>query len=618
MKRGALLLIGILAPAAAARAELTARLSGRVDSPGRGDASVQIVCHGEVEVLRTASLSSDGAFAFDGLPPGRCRVQARVEGNDPAAALEVELTAGEERTIVLSAGDERRPWVGRGQSGSPPLAAVLPLPARTIEALLQTATAIEGDRGPGGSIVAGPTHGNRFQLDGFDITSPLTGGPGLTVPLAGVSSVELASIGQGVEGAENDGVAVRATTVSGSNRPELALMTSHLRLASDPAASRTDAALRASGPLVKDRLWFALAGEGLSGTGPGAGSGSAKVTWQATPRQRLILLAAGGARAQRDGIVGLRWEGLLTATLVAELFGAVSGHGSAEGEWARGWQGGGRLTAFGQLGGEHITSLGVREELMRGGSGMASAAGTRSLLYLEDAWRPLRHVTVTAGLAHVLGHFQTFDGGDGWRARGLAPQLALAWDATHDGRTVVRASAGTTVDAGSFGQARAVPAGSAPATGGRELAAGVAREVQAEVAASADLVQRWRGDLPPAAGPYRGLILALRKRSGRRRVSASYIRQTTRGARDAFTLAASETISSGFGAGVVAGYAPPGVWAALADPPAPGRAAGRPLTVAVNLHLGLAWLVGEPVVAWVDALDLVGAPAVRLGLAWAY
>src|SRR5262249_28381765 len=137
-----------------------------------------------------------------------------------------------------------------------------------------------------------------------------------------------------------------------------------------------------------------------------------------------------------------------------------------------------------------------------------------------------------------------------------APQLALSWDATRDGRTVVRSGISSGVDAGSFGQALALPEGGAPAPRTWEAAAGGDGEIEEGMAASADLVQRWRD-----AGPHRGLTLTLRKRQGRTRVAASYVRQTTSGAENAFTLAATEQLPCGLGVGLLAAYAHPTVWA---------------------------------------------------------
>jgi hypothetical protein len=64
----------------------------------------------------------------------------------------------------------------------------------------------------------------------------------------------------------------------------------------------------------------------------------------------------------------------------------------------------------------------------------------RNAVSLTDAWRPTRHLTITPGLAFVNAIATDTLGSTVINAAALSPSLAVAWDATHDGRTVFRSS----------------------------------------------------------------------------------------------------------------------------------------------------------------------------------
>jgi hypothetical protein len=95
-----------------------------------------------------------------------------------------------------------------------------------------------------------------------------------------------------------------------------------------------------------------------------------------------------------------------------------------------------------------------RYEEARYGWSISTAHVMRHTTTLSDAWKPTRHLTLTPSLSH------TFAGG--WNSRGdrlvnsqaLAPGLAVAWDPTQDGRTVVRASYSQYVDVDLLAAAR--------------------------------------------------------------------------------------------------------------------------------------------------------------------
>jgi hypothetical protein len=70
----------------------------------------------------------------------------------------------------------------------------------------------------------------------------------------------------------------------------------------------------------------------------------------------------------------------------------------------------------------------------------------KNILTLTDTWRPTRHFTVTPALSHVWAKAGNSNGDDVINASTLAPGLSAIWDATHDGRTALRASLSNYVD----------------------------------------------------------------------------------------------------------------------------------------------------------------------------
>jgi len=64
----------------------------------------------------------------------------------------------------------------------------------------------------------------------------------------------------------------------------------------------------------------------------------------------------------------------------------------------------------------------------------------RNAATLSDGWRPTRYLTITPAGAFTTAIASNSRGDEVFRASMLTPSLAAAWDATHDGRTVLRAS----------------------------------------------------------------------------------------------------------------------------------------------------------------------------------
>jgi hypothetical protein len=77
---------------------------------------------------------------------------------------------------------------------------------------------------------------------------------------------------------------------------------------------------------------------------------------------------------------------------------------------------------------------------------ITSATSQRNTLSLADSWRPTRFLTVTPGLAYASAWVEDARGSRVVSNGAWAPSLSAVWDATHDGRTAVRASYNNYVD----------------------------------------------------------------------------------------------------------------------------------------------------------------------------
>jgi hypothetical protein len=72
---------------------------------------------------------------------------------------------------------------------------------------------------------------------------------------------------------------------------------------------------------------------------------------------------------------------------------------------------------------------------------------SRNMVTLSDTWRPSRHLTLIPSVSHIWATAGDSRGTTVINAQTWAPGMALVWDATHDGRTALRASVNSTVDA---------------------------------------------------------------------------------------------------------------------------------------------------------------------------
>jgi hypothetical protein len=87
-----------------------------------------------------------------------------------------------------------------------------------------------------------------------------------------------------------------------------------------------------------------------------------------------------------------------------------------------------------------------RLEPARQGWYISSTDTVKNVVTLADAWQPTRYLTLTPALSYVWARGGNNYGGETINAVAWAPALSGAWNATHDGRTVVRGSVSSYVD----------------------------------------------------------------------------------------------------------------------------------------------------------------------------
>jgi hypothetical protein len=409
-----------------------------------------------------------------------------------------------------------------------------------------------------GGIRGGTAGQTIFMQDGFDMR-------GNVLTMNSSAGYEINAGGYGAINAAAPGGLVNLVTKSGSNRFEFSfngtMDSSELRFFTDG----TDAKAATykyilnpsfSGPIVRDRLWFAFNLENMIdrngrdrdtlGYFPDPvpydllhERATLKLTWQITPRNKLtsttnldwawernrtgglgVDAAAQEARDSRRSFEGLIWESLLTDSVVfRSQVGAfmdpqniypqrcltepdICDHvPSVQNNFPRTQQLNNRnnhqrldLYTFQFVNrlewflntrrwGEHNLVVHDRffteqniEKVSHPGDQFIQYSGTapQSATYyyandpryeparygwwigsdtiykhlgtVSDSWRMTRYLTLTPAMSHIWGTGTNSKGDTLAQSQAWAPSMALAWDATHDGRTVVRSSFNTYVD----------------------------------------------------------------------------------------------------------------------------------------------------------------------------
>ena len=561
-------------PALAQRGDSGSIVGYVYDQTGAPLGGVKVTAASDTQIggRRTTYTKADGSFRFPVLDPGVFQLRADAPRMTTAVqnAVKVGINAPTEVDFVMEVASaqveevkvvERPPVVSTTSAGVKEvydLAFLDTIAHDSRNNVFQQVTNYSAGAIRGGRMRGGGATQTLYTMDGFNMLRQF---PTLKSSIA----YEILSAGYGAENAMAPGGVVNLVSRSGSNRFEFELNASaendQTRFFRDGLDSRTGDYMyivnpSVSGPIIKDRLWYSFNAEALlqrvarardvEGIIPDPEpniwpfyKGTAKLTWQVTPRNKLQAVAnfdhffpfnhANGLgvtrEAQARGVSfkhfgGLVWESLLRDNIV---FRSQAGMVNTSAEYypercvkepevcdhipaiiqrqprQQTYQNGtyhdrnnllslqfiNRLELFLNAGalGEHtvqikdnlITQQQVdrksipgdqiyelnggpdavttyysndpRLEPARQGWYIATTDSLRNVVSLSDAWRVTRHLTVTPGAAFTTVRAGNSRAGDVIDSTALTPSVAVAWDATRDGRTVVRGSFNQYLDA---------------------------------------------------------------------------------------------------------------------------------------------------------------------------
>jgi Carboxypeptidase regulatory-like domain len=314
----------------------------------------------------TTVTNDEGGFRLQGLFPGKFKVTLTApklrttvhENVQVVAARAVELdlimdveTVAEEVKII-----QRAPMVNQGSTNvgvtfDEDFMNALPLPTRDYQGVAALAPGVTNAGGGQAKVRGGTYFSNKYTVDGFNTTDPVTRTFGTNFSFNSMANVEVTTAGSGAEGADTSGGIINIVTKSGSNRFEVTASGEYTdqnlqffkdNLDRGGSNRLATASLYVGGPIIRDKLWYALSGQfvDVSSTlqaDPNFPShpsyhtygfdGTMKLTWRATQRNQIDLLAtvspasfnnllqdplveaeAEARQFQRSEFLGLTWQ----------------------------------------------------------------------------------------------------------------------------------------------------------------------------------------------------------------------------------------------------------------------------------------------------------------------
>jgi hypothetical protein len=549
-----------------------------MDENGMPLAGVRISATSGTQIggAKTAYSAPDGTFRLPSLQPGVFEVRASAPKLQELLqkSVQVGITSATEITLIMAVRGkseevhvvEKAPIVSTTTANVKTvydLEFVSNLPidglATKVEPFVNANTP---GAGAGGDRFRGGTNRqNQFQIEGFSMLNQ-------RYTMKSLATIEAQTAAYGADHASAQGAVVNMVTKTGSNNYEFDgsffyedSRINPFRVAGDATAAVTRFNVNPSfsGPIIRDKLWFYSNIElrheyrafdpdpaglmpQLEPEQTGIGRGSFKLTWQATPRNKISsfsLYNREGWSAHSDGdysresatlyntpriswFTGLTWESLITETLFFRSQAALQEDGDkyypqtcitepdaclhtppSEQTFPRSiklgnyeqlqynrnkgfelintlewFPQGSRFgshdltfvsryfikseTTYQGVPGDYKTILNgsVPSSVIdyfsndpradgteRRGYYIRGATGTLFVNSLTDSIRLGRYFTLNAGVALTSAVSQTNAGNGQLTLNAVTPHLAGIWDATHDGRTVMRASFANYVDA---------------------------------------------------------------------------------------------------------------------------------------------------------------------------
>lgn len=374
----------------------------------------------------------DGAFRLLGIEPGPCtlRVAAEGYGTQRITGLRIRPGANTElpvELIPMEAGmvlDVEAPNAPTEAAGTALLSAfsetqlrALPLRERSLLAL--------ADLAPWPAPPA-----RNLRVNGLDLGG--AGADPAPIGIEGLSGVQIVAGGAPADQAET--ASLRAATRGGGNafEGEGQALWSPGSWGTGPASDRLDTTLAASGPLRRDRLFYAVVADHRRDDGETASSrGSLRVDWLPDDTQQWTLGALGAQAsglqgAGRDQSISLahRWTprpDFVQAFQVQTRTVNAPGLGPA-----RSWE---AIDTLGLDLGTHGLRAGVDLRQVHSDT-LPGAAWRQRGLYLQDDWRLAESFTLGLGLRHDQEDATLTGLGAPTPHHATSPRLAFSWQAS--------------------------------------------------------------------------------------------------------------------------------------------------------------------------------------------
>lgn len=330
--------------------DVTGALQGTVLAEGKPEARVRLTLAGpHLQGIRSTFTDRRGFFQFLALPPGDYELQAERMGLQPLTVREIVVELGRTTavpTLNLSVKaiamepvvtESRRLRIdpvhtaGGGTLRTEDYEA-LPVDRDYKSILTILPGANESYRGDPVNVGGSTGLENQYYIDGVNVTDVNTAGRGTSLPYNFIRAVEVKTGGYGAQHGRALGAVVNAVTYSGTNDFEMNVFgfTQPGALSLDPreasvlteeGAISYDVGARASGPVVRDRLWYSAAVNprvdqvdkeipsfGFFADRTQAVRFASKLTWRATSATNLELSVLGDP-AVTDNVIS-PWPGL--------------------------------------------------------------------------------------------------------------------------------------------------------------------------------------------------------------------------------------------------------------------------------------------------------------------